>query len=226
MEKIHTEESSSDLIDYINEETGKVEEAQRKYNVKSKNFAYILGKNLTLFICMLVPLLMIGFVWTDFGEIIISTKMISDGVLTVMLFAVGEMMMTRLGSDGGRLDAEYIDAKAEYDGLTADVGRIGTILMGVFCDWQIDVEMQQAIQFRLRMQRLTPKMWDEVKDLSEEELKEKFGNKRGRELAKINKLEPIELNEAILLYNGEYASRGGVPISGDAYLKAAGVSPK
>ena len=48
----------------------------------------------------------------------------------------------------------------------------------------------------------------------------KFGKKKARKLAAINDLKPIELNEAILLYNGEYAVRGGVPQSGDAYLKS------
>ena len=204
----------------IVEATNKVEDFQKKYNVNQKNFAYILGKNLTLFICMLVPLLLVGFVWTEFGKVIVSTKLISDGILTVMLFAVGEMMMTRLGADGGRLDPEHIEAKGEFDKIVTEVGKLGTMLMGVFCDWQIDVEMQQAIHFRLRMLRVTPAEWEEVKNLPFDELKARYGKKKAKKLMEINELKPIELNEAILLYNGEYAARGGVPISGDAYLKS------
>lgn len=204
----------------IVEAASKVEDFQKKYNTSQKNFAYILGKNLTLFICMLVPLLLVGFVWTDFGNIIISTKMISDGVLTVMLFAVGEIMMTRLGTEGGKLDTEYIEAKGEFDSLVKRVGELGTMLMGIFCDWQIDAEMEQAIHFRLRMLKVTPKMWEDIKNLSHLELVAKFGKKKARQLEAINRLKPIELNEAILLYNGEYAARGGVPQSGDAYLKS------
>ena len=204
----------------IVEATNKVEDFQKKYNTNQKNFAYILGKNLTLFICMLVPLLLIGFVWTEFGDIIISTKMISDAILTVMLFAVGEMMMTRLGTEGGKLDAEYIEAKGEFDALAKRVGEIGTMLMGIFCDWQIDVEMEQAVHFRLRMLRITPKMWEEIKNLPQSELETRFGKRKARKLAAINALKPIELNEAILLYNGQNAARGGVPQSGDEYLKS------
>lgn len=202
----------------IQDATDRVTDFQKKYNVSSKSFAYILGKNMTLFICMLVPLLMISFVWTEFGDVVISPKLLSDGILTVMLFAIGETMMTRLGTDGGKLDTEYIEAKTEYDSLTAKVGDIGTMLMGIFCDWQIDVEMAQAVKIRLRALKLTPKMWEEVKDLPYEELQRKYGRRKAKKLEAIKDLEPIELNEAILLYNGEYSARGGVPISGEEYI--------
>lgn len=205
-------------LERIEEASDKFENFQKKYNVRQKSFAYILGKNMTLFICMLVPLLLVGFVWTDFGAIVFGPKLLSDGILTVLLFAVGEIMMTRLGTDGGKLDPEYTKAKGEYDSLSVKVGEFGTLLMGVFCDWQIDVEMQQAVHFRLRMLKLTPKDWEKIKDCPEEELRAKYGRIKARKIVKLQKLKPIELNEAILLYNGEYAARGGVPISGDQYL--------
>ena len=205
-------------LERIAEASDKVEGFQRNYNKRQKSVAHILGKNLTLFICMLVPMLLIGFVWTDFGEIVFSTYMIGDGIVTVMLFTVGEIMMIRLGTDGGKLDPEHVEAKGEFDELFIKVGNIGTMLMGVFCDWQIDVEMQQAVHFRLRMLRLTPKIWEEIKDLSEKDLRAKYGWHKARKIVKLQKLKPIELNEAILLYNGECAARGGVPISGDQYL--------
>lgn len=198
----------------------KLTDFQKKYNVNQKNFAHVLGKNLTLFLCMLVPLLLIGFVWTDFKEIIISTHILSDGLVTVMLFTVGELMMCRLGTEGGKLDSEYIEAKGEFDKLLEKVGDLGTMLMGVFCDWQIDVEMEQTIHFRLRMLRMTPKMWEEIKDKTPSELEARYGKKKAKKILDIINLKPIELNEAILLYNGEYAARGGVPVSGDAYLKS------
>ena len=220
MDKIETKDRENTDFALMRETADRMENFQKKYNVTSKNFAYILGKNLTLFICMLIPMLLIGFVWTDFGSIVISTKMISDGVLTVTLFAVGEIMMTRLGSDGGRLDGEFLQAKAEYDDLTDNVGKLGTILMGIFCDWQIDVEMAQAIQFRIRMLGITPQTWKEIKDLSPKDLEAKYGKAKAAKIAEIQNLKPIELNEAILLYNGDNAKRGGIPISADAFLKS------
>lgn len=198
--------------------TGKVEDFQKKYNISQKKISYIIGKNLTLFVCMLIPILLIGFVWTDFGAIIFSPRMITDGVWTVALFVVGEIMMTRLGSDGGRMDTDYVEAKKEFDELVKKVGEVGTMLLGVFCDWQIDIEMEQAIHYRLRMLRMTPKMWDEARQMPPAQLEGKYGKFKARKIMDIINLKPIELNEAILLYNGEYTARGGVPESADAYL--------
>ena len=202
----------------IQDATDRVTDLQKKYNVSSKNFAYILGKNMTLFICMIIPLLMISFVWTEFGEIVLEQKLLSDGIITVLLFAVGETMMMKLGSDGGKLDAEYVEAKTEFDSLAAKVGEVGTMLMGVFCDWQIDVEMAQAVKYRQRALKFTPQMWEEIKDLPYEELRKKYGKTKAKKIVEIQELEPIELNEAILLYNGASLSRGGVPVSGEEYL--------
>lgn len=208
-----------DELERIEQATDKVTDFQKKYNVTQKRIAYIIGKNLTLFVCMLVPLLLIGFVWTDFGAIVLGPKIFSDGVLTVALFVVGEIMMTRLGADGGKMDADYLASKSEFDSLARRVGEVGSMLLGVFCDWQIDVEMEQAIHFRLRMLRMTPKMWEEVRHLPPDELEARFGKHRAKKMIEIISLKPIELNEAILLYNGEYyTARGGVPESGEAYI--------
>lgn len=198
----------------------KTTDFQKRYNITSKGFAYILGKNLTLFICMLVPFLLIGFVWTDFGPVAIGPKLLSDGALTVALFVVGEVMMTKLGADGGKLDGEYIKSKGEYDDLVIKVGEVGSLMMGVFCDWQIDLEMRQAVNTRLRILRLTPAMWNEVKDLPYNELEQRFGRTKAKKLVEIRNLKPIELNEAILLYDGDRSGRGGVPVSAEEYLKS------
>ena len=191
---------------------------QKEYNINQKKIANIIGKNLTFFLCLLIPLLLIAFVWTDFGEIVFHTKMIADGALTVCLFVIGEIMMTRLGADGGKMDGEYISAKGEFDSVLRRVQEIGTMLLGIFCDWQIDLEMEQAMHYRLRLLRMTQKDYEAVKDLSKEELEKKFGSIKAAKIIEINNLTPIELNEAILLYNGEHMARGGVPESGDAYL--------
>lgn len=206
-------------LERIEQATDRVSDFQKKYNVRQKKVSYIIGKNLTLFVCMLVPLLLVGFVWTDFGEIVFSTKMIADGAITVCLFVVGEIMMTRLGCDGGKMSEDFLSAKSDFERTLLSVQDIGTMLLGVFCDWQIDMEMEQAIHFRLRRLRMTPKMWEEVKDLPPAELEAKFGKNKARKMLEIINLKPIELNEAILLYNGEYMERGGVPESGDAFLR-------
>lgn len=207
-------------LERLSEASDKVTDFQRKYNVNQKNVAYLVGKNLTLFICMLVPLLLVGFVWTDFLPIVVGPKMFGDGVLTVLLFTVGEIMMMRLGADGGKLDEEYLEAKIVFNNLLNEVFEVGTLLMGVYCDWQVDVELEQAVQFRRRMLRMSPRVWEEAKGKTYEELKELYGRSKAKKIIKIIELQPIELNEAILLYDGEYSARGGVPISGEDFLRS------
>ena len=65
---------------------------------------------------------------------------------------------------------------------------------------------------------MTPKMWEEIKHLSPDQLENKFGKTKAKKLMAINELEPIELNEAVLLYNGEAEHRGNLPKSADEHL--------
>lgn len=204
-------------LERIEAAEGKVSKFQKKYNLNQKKAAGIIGRNITLFLCLLVPVLLISFIWTDFS-IVFYAKMLADGALTVCLFVTGEQLMTRLGSDGGRMDPDYLAAKNEFDGTLTKVHQIGTMLLGIFCDWQVDMELEQARRYRLRLLRMTPQQLEDVKDLGRRELEDKFGRKKGRKVFEVINLEPIELNEAILLYNGEHMARGGVPESGDEYL--------
>ena len=118
---------------------------QKKYNITSKNLANMLGQNISLLICILLPVLLVGFIWTDFGVPEIGLGLLSDGIVTVVLFFIGELMMMRVGADGGKLDAEYIAIKKEHSSLVEQVNQIGTTFMGMFCEWQIEVEYENYI---------------------------------------------------------------------------------
>lgn len=207
-----------DQLDNVEAAAKSVEGFQKQYNVKQKRIAGIIGRNLTLFVCMLIPLVMIAFIWGELGEIVFHKRMLLDGLVTVSLFICGETAMLRLGTEGGKLDSDYISAKSDFEEIVTKVMERGSMLLGVFCDWQIDLELEQAVHHRLKMLRMTPKMWDDIKNLRPDELKSRFGKKRAKKMIEILNLEPMELNEAILLYNGEYEARGGIPESGDAYI--------
>ena len=192
---------------------------KNKYNSVSKNVIRIVGANLTSFVCLLIPIVLIGLIWTDFTAQILGPPMWVDGAVTVVMFIVGEVMAMRLGSDGGKLDKEYIDAKSEFEGLVSQVNNIGTMLMGIFCEWQIDLELNQAFQYRLRMLRMTEKDYEAVKALPYADIQKKYGKQKAKIISEMGALEPIELNEAILLYDGEVEMRGGVPMGATQYLK-------
>ena len=200
---------------------------QKDYNLSSKTFAQIIGANIFLFVCLLLPILLIGFIWTDFGPIKIDLKFVSDGIVTVVLFVIGETMMMRVGASGGKLDGEYISTKGEFDSLVKSVNDLGTMLLSVFCEWQIDIELDKARAIRLRYLRFTREDYEKVKDLPYKELVLKYGVKKTRKILELNKLEPVELSDAVLLFNGSDAfARGGVPISGEEYIEKRSHSAK
>lgn len=204
----------------IPEKRDKFGEFQKKYNNTSKSIVHMLGTNMVLLICCMLPLFLIGSVWTDFGTPEIGLKYVSDGIVTVALFIIGEMLMMRVGADGGKLDTEYVAAKKEFHEFVGKVNSLGTIFMSVFCEWQIDVELEQAISARIKPLRFTRAAWEKVKDMSYKELKEKYGKKKAKRILKINQLEPVEINEAVLMYDNtsDGMMRGGIPVSGESYL--------
>ena len=208
-------------LERISEKGRRFTDFQKNYNLTSKTLVHILGTNMALFICMLLPIFLIGFIWTDFGIPTLDLRFVSDGIVTVVLFTIGELMMRRIGADGGKLDNEYISAKDEFGTLVRKVCDLGIMFMSVFCEWQIDMELDQARATRLRPLRFTRKEWAMLNDMSYSELVDKYGKRRAKKIMELKELEPIELNEAILLYdNGNALSRGGVPESGEAFLKS------
>lgn len=208
-------------LERIPEKESKLTRFEKNYNLTSKTLVHILGTNMALFICILLPIFLIGFIWTDFGIPEIGVKFVSDGIVTVVLFVIGELMMMRIGADGGKLDPEYIKANGVFKELVKQVYDVGTMFMAVFCEWQIDVEMSNALTTRLRQLRFSREEWGRIKNMSYSELKKTYGKKKANKIVTLNQLEPIELNEFILLYDDphEGLGRGGVPLSGEAYLK-------
>ena len=192
---------------------------QKDYNVSSKAFVHIIGTNISLLVCLMLPILLIGFIWTEFGALKINFKFLSDGVVTVALFVIGEILMMRVGASGGKLDTEYLDTEGEFDTLVKSVNELGTMFMPIFCEWQIDIEMRQATAVRIRSLRFTRSDWEQAKDLPRKELIEKYGRKKAKKIIELNRIDPIELNDAMLLFDGGNAfDRGGIPISGEEYI--------
>lgn len=207
-------------LERIPDKKSKLTDFEENYNLTSKHLIHILGTNMALFICILLPIFLIGFIWTDFGVPEFGIRYISDGIVTVALFIIAEMMMMKVGTDGGKLDSDYLAAKNDFTSLVTKVHDVGTMFMAFFCEWQIDVELDQAVANRLRPLRLTRDDWERLKDMPYSEIKERYGKKRAKRIMEIKQLHPIDLNEAVLLYdNANGFTRGGVPMSGESYLK-------
>lgn len=208
-------------LERIPEKKDKLTEFQTKYNSTAKGLAHMVGTNIALYICVLLPIILIGFIWTDFGVPELGVKYVSDGIATIALIIIGEIMMSHVGADGGKLDPDYREAKKEYTTLVDNVNEVGTMFLALFCEWQIDLELNQALTTRIRSMRMTQKEFDKLKDMTYSELKNTYGKKKAKQIVALNRLEPVELNEAILLYDSteEALKRGGVPISGAGYMR-------
>lgn len=204
----------------IGEPKDKFGEFQKKYNATTKSIAGLFGTNITLFVCLLLPVTLIAFIWTDFGWPSFGVQFVSDGIVTVALFIIGEVMMSRIGAEGGKLDPEYVESKKVLKKLVDEVNAIGTRFINVFCEWQIDLELEHATNARLRSLHITQAEWETIKGMSADEIKEKYGRKKARKIREVIDLPPIELDECILLYDNieENIGRGGVPISGEGYI--------
>lgn len=213
-------------LERIPERQDKISNFQRKYNTASKTIATVIGTNLSLFVCMLLPFLMIGFIWTDVGIVTFGTWFITDAALTLALFIVGELMMMRVGAAGGKLDNDYIEAKEEYKRLVERVNKLGTLLMPLFCDWQIDYEYDRLIAKKLRRIRMTRDEWDSIRTLPYKQLKNRYGKYKAGLICYLNKVRPIDLNEATLICGDTENDARGIPMSGEDYMRKKSYSPE
>lgn len=195
-------------------------EKQKEHNKRSKDIAKIFGANLTLYICIMIPAILIGFIWTDTDLPKIGWGLLCDGILTVFLFFLAEYSMIQLGISGGKLDDEYNKYHEEYLELTVNVRKMGTALMYPFCDWQIDLEYHTFVKERLRAAKIPYKEWENsYSKMSIEELKQALGIKKAAQVAAINAIDPIELTPDMILTDGRGKSgRGGVVESGEDYI--------
>ena len=57
----------------IPEPKDKLTEFQTRYNSKSKRAAHIIGTNLALYVCILLPFLLVGLLWTEAGLVVFGT---------------------------------------------------------------------------------------------------------------------------------------------------------
>jgi hypothetical protein len=183
------------------------EERMKERNVRQKDLARIIGQNLSFYVCIMIPVLLVGLIWTDTSLPTFGWGLLSDGFLTVVLFVIGERSMLNVGVTGGKLDDEYIETRRSFRELVAKVKGIGVLMMEPFCDWQIDMELIRAKRTRLRRIGIKyDKYVAEYEGKTFTELKEAVGAEKAAKITEINLLKPIELNPDLLLTEG-YGSR-------------------
>lgn len=206
-------------MERLNDPVNDREYRAKQRNESAKRMAKTITKNLYTYLCVAIPLFFLSTIWTDFTFPPLGWGLMGDGILTVVLMVVGERLMIKVGTFGGKLDDEYIDAKKRY-GLAVKAAKERSIqLLTPFCEWQIDVEFERAK--RARCSRLRIKYEDyreKYEGKSLEELKKLLPLEKAVAVDLINKMEPIELTPDMLLYGySRREERHRVTVSGEEY---------
>ena len=192
---------------------------ERKHNETAKKMAKTITKNLYTYLCIAIPFLLIATIWTDFTLPEIGWNLLGDGVLTVVLMVIGERLMVRVGTFGGKLDDEYTQSVKRYKEARASAKKKDLSLMTPYCEWQIDQEFERAR--RARCSRLRIKYEDYMSKYeghSLDELKTMLPYDKAIVVYQINQMEPIVLTPDMLLYDyGGRQYRRDIPESGEEY---------
>lgn len=179
------------------------EDKMKERNTRQKNLAKMIGQNLSLYICIMIPVILIGLIWTDSSLPKLGWGLLGDAILTVALLIIGERSMINVGVNGGKLDDEYLETLSRFREIVANVKKIGVLMLDPFCDWQIDLELRRAKQTRCR--RIGIKFHDyqeKYEGKPFDELVKMVGAEKAAQIQDINNLKPIDLNPDLLLTEG------------------------
>mgnify|MGYP006874651850 CR=1 FL=1 len=197
----------------------RMQERQKLHNDKTKYWAAVIGQNMSLAVCFMIPVLLVTLIWTETTLPKLGASLAMETFLTAALFIFAEWSAINVGVPSGKLDDDYLAIQAAFKKRKAEVKARGILKMGVFCDWQIDEELIGAKKILCRKLKIDWKLYkNELSKMNEKELIDTFGKKRGGEIHSINALEPIELTPELILGDGQGNFRGGISISGDEYV--------
>ncbi len=196
-----------------------MQERQKLRNDKSKYWAAVIGQNMSLAVCLMIPAFLITLIWTETSMPELGASLGMETILTAALFIFAEWAAINVGVPSGKLDDEYIAIQAAFQARKAEVKARGILKMGVFCDWQIDEELTGAKKALCRKLKIDWRRYQaEMAPLGEAELVEKYGKVKGRMIHRINDLEPIELTPELILGEQRDGLRGGISIGGEEYV--------
>ena len=201
------------------EKENAMEEKAKAFNAKSKATAHFLGNNLSLIICLLLPAMFIFTIWTK-PTLNASLSIIGDFFMTVIIFLAGQAAALNVGIEGGKLDDDYLRARDTYRETRAQVLTVGISKLQSFCDLEIEAELRHAKMTICRKLRITAAEMEKYSELSFDQLTAEKGKIFALRFEQIQKLEPIELTEDLLLNEGrESSKRGGLGKGADEHLE-------
>lgn len=196
-----------------------MQERQKLRNDKSKYWAAVIGQNMSIAVCMMIPVFVVALIWTETTPPELGASLAMQTILTAALFVFAEWSAMNVGVPSGKLDDDYLRLQEEFAKRKAEVKARGILKMGVFCDWQIDQELISAKKALCRKLKIDWRVYKrEMAPLSKSELIDKYGKIKGQEIWYINNLDTIELTPELILGENLNGGRGGISISGDDYV--------
>lgn len=216
---------------------------QKGHNERQKRFAKSVGENFASFALLAILALVVGSIWTEARIFTDWNKFIGDAVVSVTLYILADICASYIGTQGGKLDDDYIRLHGEFLELRNRVRTAGIVLMDMFCDWQIDVEYEYYLRRRCKDMKIDYKEYMELyhgktpeelqamfplEKLDESGVKTKLfagvrNVKTSSKAAKVfalNQIEHIDLTPDILLTDGKVKNhRGNVSMSGEEYIE-------
>lgn len=216
---------------------------QKEHNRKQKQLAKTIGENFATYSLVAIMALMIGSIWSEVGIFSNWKKFIGDALVTVILYILADVCASYIGTQGGKLDDDYIRNHEEYLSLRNTVRRAGITMMNAFCDWQIDVEYEYYIRRRCKdakidyneyMEKYHGKSFEELQAMfpmetvKDKDTKDKVfssvknikTSSRAVKIFALNQIEPIDLTPDILMTDGMVRNaRGDVGMSGEEYVE-------
>lgn len=196
-----------------------MQERQKLQNDKSKYWAAVIGQNMSLAVCFMIPVFLITLIWTETTLPSLGASLAMETFLTAALFIFAEWSAINVGIPSGKLDDDYLAVQEAFEAKKASVKARGILKMGVFCDWQIDEELLCAKKVLCRKLKIDWNMYQtKMASMNEQKLIDTYGKIRGHEIHRINCLEPIDLTPELILGEKREDWRGGISISGDDYV--------
>jgi len=198
----------------------KLNEKEKKLQRRTKGLANMLGRNILIYLAILLPFVMVSMIWTEVGLPTIGWGLALDGVVSCVMFFFGEFVMQEIGKDSGKLDNEYIETHTKFKTMAKEVIDNGFALLFPFCLWEIDQEKEQVIRRRCTHAGLSYDYWNKnYSKKTKKELIQELGKKRGLEVYSVKQVRPIRLTPEQLLSDGKAdTNRGGITESGDNFI--------
>lgn len=195
------------------------EAAQAERAGKIKNMMRSFGKNLSFYICLMTPILLVGVVWFDMSPMV-AWRTMYGGIPLVAVYVMAERAMNDIGQATGKADNELLESRREFRTIRREAIRAGTAEMGQFIEYEVQTELENTRRIACRKLQLDYTVYlNECTGKSKKELTKKFKSRvLGAKVYAINMIRPIVLTEDMILNDSSlHKGRGGIGETGEEY---------